>query len=566
MDDPDLDGPRADRSPVQPPPDDSSADDPFAGVETAELADRLSTVAATVAVAECEFLDLLGEFDAREGWAESGGLRSTAHWLSWRVGYRLGVAREKVRVARALRRLPLLRATFAQGRLSYCKVRAVSRVATAETETELVQIALGATGAQLETVVRTWRRTLLGESGAASHATRRVRRRVEEDGSVVFTIRLTATEAPLLDSAMDLGCRILLDENGNLVETPEEQLLADELTDDPPAVRAEADAVVLLAESFLAAGPRGEAGDRHLVVVHADLEAVATAAADETARADRAAGQRPALPMASGTDDSAETHAAATDAGVSAETPASRGADSCGGPLRPGEPVHQAAVPRRGPTAWVDAANGTGGGQPISPSTVLRLLCGAPAQLLVRATGGHTLDLGRTRRHADRRQRRVLRLRDGGRCRFPGCTSKARLVPHHTHWWSRGGRTDLDLLVSLCPAHHLAVHELGYIVRALGRGRFAWRQPDGTEIPTVPEVGAGAGFEGSQRAPSGHRRSRTDPPSLQPTWGGEHLDLDHLLTGWAANLLNAAGHRLPDLRGDQLDVALREAAGVSPAA
>ena len=188
------------RQPTTPP-----ADDPFAGLETAELADRLSTVAATVAVAESEFLDLLGEFDAREGWAESGGLRSTAHWLSWRVGYRLGVAREKVRVARALRRLPLLRATFGQGRLSYCKVRAVSRVATTETETELVQIALGATGAQLETVVRSWRRTLLGESGASSHATRRVRRRVEEDGSVVFTIRLTATEAPLLDSAMDLG-------------------------------------------------------------------------------------------------------------------------------------------------------------------------------------------------------------------------------------------------------------------------------------------------------------------------------------------------------------------------
>ena len=143
----------------------------FSEVPTDALADRLSRWASSLAAAECEFLDLLAEFDARQAWGESG-MRSTAHWLSWRLGLRLGVAREKVRVARALQRLPLVHDEFAAGALSYCKVRALSRVATDATEAELVHIARGATGAQLETVVRQWRRTLIGDTTASSHIRR----------------------------------------------------------------------------------------------------------------------------------------------------------------------------------------------------------------------------------------------------------------------------------------------------------------------------------------------------------------------------------------------------------
>ena len=132
-------------------------------------------------------------------------------------------------------------------------------------------------------------------------------------------------------------------------------------------------------------------------------------------------------------------------------------------PIAAGGSVHQESYARRPATCVTED------GQPISASTVLRMLCDSPAQLLVTARDGRPLDLGRTSRNADRRQRRALRVRDGGFCRFPGCSQRHRLIPHHTRWWSRGGRTDLDLLVSLCPTHHLAVHELGYDVTAQGR-------------------------------------------------------------------------------------------------
>jgi hypothetical protein len=77
-------------------------------------------------------LDLIREFDARGGW--NTGFRSCAEWLSWRVGLDLGAARQKVRVARALGGLPLLARALARGELSYAKVRALTRVATPQTE------------------------------------------------------------------------------------------------------------------------------------------------------------------------------------------------------------------------------------------------------------------------------------------------------------------------------------------------------------------------------------------------------------------------------------------------
>ena len=463
------------------------------------------------------------------------------------------MAREKVRVARALGRLPVVHAAFAAGQLSYCKVRALSRVATETTEAELLEIARGATGAQLETVVRSWRRIMVGETAASAHARRGVRRRVEDDGAVVYTTRVSPEEAPVIDAALAAARLVVLDENGRPVETAEEAVLADAVTDDPPAVRSEADAMLLLAESFLATGARGEVGEATLVLVHADLDALADAC--RTA-ADRSA------PIAGSV--SAETSRQDV-VDVSAETSQPDGADVSAEPSqtdeaadpRPVEPlpeggsVHQASMARRPPGC-------TGqDGQPISAATVMRMLCQSPAQLLVTARDGRPLDLGRTSRNADRRQRRALRVRDGDFCRFPGCTQRHRLIPHHTWWWSRGGPTDLDLLVLLCPTHHRAVHELGYQVHAIGTGRIAWYRPDGRPIPVSPS--GELLLEPDQSDPATGTVVLA-AAAITPTWGGEHIDLDHLLGGLAANLLIRDGHKPADIPNADLDATLRHAA------
>jgi Domain of unknown function (DUF222) len=120
------------------------------------LGDELATLAAHLDAATARFLALLREFDARGGWGN--GFRSCAEWLSWRVGLAPGAAREHVRVARALEHLPRLAAALARGEVSYSKLRALTRVATPETEGRLLAVARAGTAAHVERIVRGWRR------------------------------------------------------------------------------------------------------------------------------------------------------------------------------------------------------------------------------------------------------------------------------------------------------------------------------------------------------------------------------------------------------------------------
>ncbi len=79
---------------------------------------ELCLQAAHVSAGECRLVLLIGEFDRREAWGAMG-IRSCAHYLNWRVGTSLGAAREQVRVGRVLNELPLVRAAFQSGELSY---------------------------------------------------------------------------------------------------------------------------------------------------------------------------------------------------------------------------------------------------------------------------------------------------------------------------------------------------------------------------------------------------------------------------------------------------------------
>lgn len=117
-----------------------------------ELEDAITEGAARLDAAMCAWLLDVAEFDRRAGYV-SWECRSTAHFLNWRCGVSLHAARQQVRVARALESLPLARAAFADGRLSYSKLRALVKIVTPETEQQLVEWAQCATAAQFEKVV-----------------------------------------------------------------------------------------------------------------------------------------------------------------------------------------------------------------------------------------------------------------------------------------------------------------------------------------------------------------------------------------------------------------------------
>ncbi|MGH3405874.1 MAG: HNH endonuclease signature motif containing protein, partial [Streptosporangiaceae bacterium] len=78
------------------------------------------------------------------------------------------------------------------------------------------------------------------------------------------------------------------------------------------------------------------------------------------------------------------------------------------------------------------------------------------------------------------------------RCQFPGCHSR-RTDLHHIRHWARGGKTSHHNLICLCEAHHVIVHELGYLITAQDGGTFTFTRPDGTTMPASPAPAAPAG-------------------------------------------------------------------------
>ena len=130
-----------------------------------DISDGLLADAGHLAAAECRWLLFVAEFDRREGWM-AWGCRGCTQWLSWRCGIDARTARDKLRVAHGLALFPRVREAFSTGRLSYTKARALIRVASPDTEEELVGMALHATGAHVESISRGYLRVARAEDRA----------------------------------------------------------------------------------------------------------------------------------------------------------------------------------------------------------------------------------------------------------------------------------------------------------------------------------------------------------------------------------------------------------------
>ncbi|MDX1606330.1 MAG: hypothetical protein R3202_09060, partial [Candidatus Competibacterales bacterium] len=53
--------------------------------DVVELEDQISELIAHISAATYRLLELIREFDEREGWGGSG-LRNCVHWLNWKCG------------------------------------------------------------------------------------------------------------------------------------------------------------------------------------------------------------------------------------------------------------------------------------------------------------------------------------------------------------------------------------------------------------------------------------------------------------------------------------------------
>ena len=167
--------------------------------QVSALGEQIAEHAAHLDAATHRLLADLRAFDGAGGWYHQGA-RSCAEWLSWRVGWNGNTAREHVRVANRLGALPLIDDALRRGELSYCKVRAMTRVATRENEALLLEDARLSTGEQLEQICRKYASVRSREGATANDDTRRrqITKRERDDGMVAINAVLLPDEATLV--------------------------------------------------------------------------------------------------------------------------------------------------------------------------------------------------------------------------------------------------------------------------------------------------------------------------------------------------------------------------------
>ena len=459
-------------------------------------------------------------------------------------------------------------------------------VASPATEARLLAVALCATAAQVERLVRAWRRADRDAQPDAEQvllASRALTMQVDEDGMVVLRGRLPPEVGALLLRA---------------VEAALEQVPASADGGEPTIAQRRADALGLVAESALAGGlDPGNPADRFQVTVHVQADALpARDPADAAPRGSaetRVVSLTPAEPGAQTANLGAEQATIAAPH-ISAET----------------FEVSEAAFERVAPETDLDAGLAVieqAGGLHLGREAARRVACDAGIVVLRHAAGGEVLDVGRRTRTVPSAMRRALQSRDRGQCQFPGCDSR-HCDAHHVEHWADGGETRLQNLVLgvcriqaasnpyagksqpigetrtrysrkfrvnrakgdvccphltakrdqsdrllACRFHHRALHEGGFrVVPGDAEGQFRFLRPDGTPLPAEPPM---ASWEGAPLAPTDARLAAAGigigPHTATPEWYGESLDLTAALdvlweppaASW--NVLDALGATNP---------------------
>lgn len=440
------------------------------GGDLERLEREIVTAAAQIAAATHRFLTAVREFDEKRCY-EVWGRRSTADWLSWRTGMSMGLAREKVRVARVLGRVPRIDEALRDAQISFSKARALTRVATPENEGELLATARSTTAHQLERVCRKFRQVALeeveGDPLGALMEERHLRFRDLDNGLVQITVQVLPEEAAELRAILD-DARVRAARAARAAaraaasDGKEEPPVAREAAP-PPSFREEGssfnrvDALLAIARSFAASPTFRSAGSpRCEVYVEVKRETLEGRSEEPALLAD---------------------------------------------------------------------------GYALSPGAAQRLSCDNAVVQVERDKDGAVLDIGRRSRSIPPAIARALRLRDKT-CRFPGCVNAVGLDAHHVVHWAAGGKTSMDNLIRLCTRHHWCLHEGGFSVQ-MEEGRPVFRNPRGNVIEDAPPLLPG-GMPGRDLIEWLHRHGPAPGKALPVPIADGRADWSHFLDAMVA--------------------------------
>jgi len=360
----------------------------------------------------CAQIELLVRFDELEGWRESGSKSCTA-WMNAYLQIDQRTAWERLRVGRQIRFLPIIRKLFQQGRLSWSKVRLLTRVATADNESLLAHASMDASVSDVQRLCEEYRWAKDDKESDACRAKMQFEQRTLNwqqlsNGSTQIRIVLPPEQAQNFLHAIE-QCEELIyqdmnlevDSQNNLYKTDSESVncIAESPSDEKitPSQRR-ADAAILLAERSIAfCGQHLSPADRFQVVLNIDNDSLARDCENDVA----SPGVPPRKPMIEGI-----------------------------------------------------------GSVPIA--TARKIACDCSVVKLL-TEGGEPLSIGRKNRIWAPSMRRAILTRDR-HCQFPGCSSHRFLHIHHIKHWIDGGETSIDNGVCLCQYHHQLVHSEHYSI------------------------------------------------------------------------------------------------------
>ena len=435
----------------------------------AQLGQAITLLSAQMNAANHHLLRMIAEFDRCSGWRLDGSMRSCAHWLVAHCGITLGAAREKVRVARQLEVLPEVNGVFAEGGISYSKVRAITRVATPDNEGFMVHLAQENTAGHLERLVSRYEPVaepgLAGllewgsdeaaaagaagdaaENGAApepdAEAMRELAREVywfhDEDGMWIMHAKLPPEQGQLVMKALQAVAR-------PLAEARQEEWQAKQ------KARMQEVARKLMQRNGTSTDAITEGVPNHLAYARAEEKISAEIFSQHMnhVRADSLAALVEHF-LASGPD--------------------YQGLQSLKGAERCQVVLHVDVNTLREQRSGVCCTHGRAHFEDkpwLSPATARRLSCDASLVTVLEDDAGNVLNVGRKSRIVPERIRRALRERDGV-CQYPGCQESEYVDAHHIQHWADGGETRLDNLTTLCRFHHAQLHRGCFDIRLNG--------------------------------------------------------------------------------------------------
>ena len=439
--------------------------------DPAELRRAVTDMAARINLADWRFVKLIAAMDRTRGWRE-GGYCNLGNWLDHRCGLGPCAARERIRIGRALERLPHIDAAFRDGVISYSKVRAITRVATPDTDVMLLAIAEGSSAAQLESLVRTYERVGADDQKRVSSEERRSLNWYYEDGMLVITAAVPAERGALVIKALQQ----VVDGRKDEREAHYESLLSatcrresagpgvDQLSDGTPAeyasamdgkaARAQSKSTADVSEETLPDHTGGDDGEE------VSVQATSAAVTDMDASGD-VSEETDDLPdwltfqlasreqrFADALVDMAE-HCLESRAGSWKRRRAGQRYEVTLTIDRNALAARQSADSAR---YYVEPDWG------IDEEDARHIACDADLTEFIQDARGNLLNYERRSRIVPARLLRALKLRDHNRCRFPGCAHQRYVEAHHIRHWIDGGETRLDNLVLLCGAHHRLLH------------------------------------------------------------------------------------------------------------